>query len=214
MTRELAHLCVVACDLNGAIGLPDGRIPWQAPLDQHFFRHVTIGSVVWMGRKTFDSLKRPLPGRGNIVLTRRLLPESEDKSSPVVVVDSFEKVLPMAIKLRQDYPFLQGKPIFCIGGGSVYHAVVMNSVSEDYHVDGVILTRIPFRFEDAGVFFPLDRLGDFELLWESEGIDPHLRKSLKFQLWAAPKRKSFLKKTFNISLLEESLSKALKSCVK
>ena len=61
---------VVAAARNGVIG-SHGKIPWRLPDDQRFFKDVTSGHCVVMGRKTFDSLPKPLPNRENFVLTRR-----------------------------------------------------------------------------------------------------------------------------------------------
>ena len=61
---------VVAAAQNGVIGL-HGEIPWRLPDDLRFFMHLTIGHCVVMGRKTFESLDRPLPDRKTIVLSRR-----------------------------------------------------------------------------------------------------------------------------------------------
>ena len=62
------HL-IVARGRNGAIGL-DGKMPWHIPEDLKHFKTVTMGCPVIMGRKTWDSIGRALPGRTNIVLTR------------------------------------------------------------------------------------------------------------------------------------------------
>jgi dihydrofolate reductase len=61
---------VVAAASNGVIGLR-GKIPWRLPDDQRFFKKLTVGHCVVMGRKTFDSLPRPLPDRKTLVLSRQ-----------------------------------------------------------------------------------------------------------------------------------------------
>jgi dihydrofolate reductase len=63
------HL-IVACARGGVIG-HEGRMPWHLPEDLAHFRRTTLGHPVLMGRRTWDSLGRPLPGRRNIVLTRQ-----------------------------------------------------------------------------------------------------------------------------------------------
>ena len=60
---------IVAVDEEGGIGR-EGRIPWYFPEDLMFFKFITLYNDVWMGRKTQDSLARPLPNRGNMVITR------------------------------------------------------------------------------------------------------------------------------------------------
>lgn len=60
---------IVAVSRNGVIGL-DNQLPWHLPEDLKYFKSVTMGKPIIMGRKTFDSIGRPLPGRTNIVITR------------------------------------------------------------------------------------------------------------------------------------------------
>ncbi len=60
---------VVAADENGVIGR-DNKLPWRLPADLRHFREVTLGKPVIMGRKTYESIGKPLPGRHNIVITR------------------------------------------------------------------------------------------------------------------------------------------------
>jgi dihydrofolate reductase len=70
MTTALAPLAlVVAIGNDGAIG-KDGRVPWRIPEDLRHFKNVTIGHAIIMGRKTWDELGRPLPGRRNLVVSR------------------------------------------------------------------------------------------------------------------------------------------------
>lgn len=59
---------IVAVDQNGGIGC-NGKIPWSCPEDQRFFRFITMGERVYMGRATYDSLSKPLSGRYNFVVT-------------------------------------------------------------------------------------------------------------------------------------------------
>ena len=67
MNQEI--VLVLARADNGVIGL-DGGLPWQIPEDMRHFKRLTMGTPMIMGRKTFDSLGKPLPGRRHIVLTR------------------------------------------------------------------------------------------------------------------------------------------------
>lgn len=60
---------IVAMDNNGVIGR-DGGLPWHLPADLGYFRDITMGKPIIMGRKTYESIGRPLPGRRNIVVTR------------------------------------------------------------------------------------------------------------------------------------------------
>ena len=60
---------IVAVSRNGVIGV-DNQLPWHLPEDLKYFKSVTMGKPIIMGRKTYDSIGRPLPGRTNIVITR------------------------------------------------------------------------------------------------------------------------------------------------
>jgi dihydrofolate reductase len=61
---------IVAADENGAIGL-GGQMPWHLPADLKYFKATTLGHPVIMGRKTYASIGRPLPGRRNLVVSRQ-----------------------------------------------------------------------------------------------------------------------------------------------
>ena len=85
----------------------DNDMPWHMPADLQHFKKVTLGKPVIMGRKTFESIGRPLPGRKNIVITRNL----DWKMDGVEVVNSPEN----ALKLVSDV-----KEVMVIGGGNIY----------------------------------------------------------------------------------------------
>ena len=65
---DAVSLIVARAD-NGVIGI-DNKLPWHLPCDLKYFKRVTMGKPVVMGRKTFESIGRPLPGRTNVVVTR------------------------------------------------------------------------------------------------------------------------------------------------
>ena len=96
-------IAVVAMDPNRLIGR-DGSLPWHLPEDLAFFKKTTLGHTVLMGRKTFESIGRPLPKRRNIVLTR-----DRSWSHPGVEV----------IHSPDEIPETEGK-IFVIGGADIY----------------------------------------------------------------------------------------------
>ena len=72
-TRQPRLIAIVAMASNRVIGR-DGKLPWHLPEDLKFFKRTTLGHPILMGRKTFDSIGRPLPGRQNIVLSRTMPP--------------------------------------------------------------------------------------------------------------------------------------------
>src|SRR6476661_5874836 len=99
---------IVAASLNHGIG-KDNQLPWHLPADLKFFKATTMGCPVVMGRKTFQSIGRTLPGRKNVVITRDKT-FNTDRAFDIVVVSSIEE----AIKSLQEE-----KEIFIIGGGEI-----------------------------------------------------------------------------------------------
>lgn len=99
---------VAAVAANGVIGR-DGRLPWHLPEDLKHFKRVTMGKPVVMGRKTFESIGRPLPGRSNIVVTRN----PDLKLEGATVVHSLEEAFSVAAELEPEETML-------IGGAQLY----------------------------------------------------------------------------------------------
>jgi dihydrofolate reductase len=97
---------VVATDLNGGIG-KDNKLLWHLPADLKFFKETTTGHPVIMGRKTFESVGRPLPNRINIIITRNL----NWKSDGVLNANSLDEAL--ALCPPDSSPKI-------IGGGEIY----------------------------------------------------------------------------------------------
>ena len=123
---------IVATALDRAIGR-GGTMPWHLKADLQYFKRITMGCPVIMGRTTFESIGRPLPGRQNIVLTRR--------SEPIegaVCVPSIEA----AYAAAGDAP-----RVFVIGGASVYKAAIDT-------MDRLFVTEIRTTVPDADAYFP------------------------------------------------------------
>lgn len=122
---------IAAVGKNGELGKDNGLM-WSLPGDMKFFRSTTSGSTVIMGRKTYESIGRPLPKRRNIVISR----------SPELKIDGAEVVYSLgdAIKLCEGDAYI-------IGGASVY--------KESFpFADEIILTEIDEGYDGADVFFP------------------------------------------------------------
>jgi dihydrofolate reductase len=132
-TEKLDLAIVVAADLNNGIGHKN-QLLCHLPDDLKYFKKLTSGSVVLMGRKTFESIGRPLPNRRNIVLSK-----SNFNAAGIEVFSSLEAALEI---LRQDAV----TKVFIIGGAQLY-TQYLNLV------DVVYLTRIHAEFE-ADAFFP------------------------------------------------------------
>jgi len=100
---------IAAVGRNGVIGR-DNQIPWRLPSDLKRFKALTLGHPVVMGRKTFQSIGRPLPGRDNIVVSRRAF-----RADGIVVVSSIEEALDVARAKAGE-----GGEVFIIGGAEIY----------------------------------------------------------------------------------------------
>lgn len=123
---------VAAVARNGVIGA-NGRLPWHLPEDLRHFRKLTLGHAVIMGRRTWESLGKPLPGRENIVVTR----SASCITSGAAVANSLESALALCA----------GEPVaFVIGGAELYAAALPLA-------SGLVLTEIQQDFE-GDVRFP------------------------------------------------------------
>jgi dihydrofolate reductase len=134
---------IVAIADNNAIGR-DNALLWHISEDLKFFKRTTSGCPVIMGRKTFESIGRPLPKRTNIVVSRGF-----DAPEGVVVVPSFEDAYKAASVAVDESSVVSGGPARCfvIGGGQIY-AQAMNDA------DRLIITHVHTVIEDADTFFP------------------------------------------------------------
>lgn len=94
---------IVAVSANGVIGL-DGGIPWHLPEDLKLFKETTMGHTLIVGRKTYQSIGRPLPGRQMIVLTR----QADYVAEGCQVVGSLEEALMIAREAGEDEAFVAG----------------------------------------------------------------------------------------------------------
>lgn len=110
MTVPVAMIAGVA--RNSVIGA-NGGIPWKIPSDMGFFKRTTMGKPIVMGRKQYETVGRPLPGRTNIVITR----QADYRPEGVVVVQSLEAALTRA----QQIAAVDGaSEVMVIGGGEIY----------------------------------------------------------------------------------------------
>ena len=140
---------IVAMASNRVIG-HQGDIPWRIPGEQKMFKEITLGHVVIMGRKTYESLACPLPGRTNIVVTRQTDYQAQDC---IIVQD-----LDGAIK---SCPADENEA-FIIGGGQLYHEAISSA-------DRIYLTVLP-REIPGDTYFPKIPEADFGIK-KSEFID-------------------------------------------
>jgi dihydrofolate reductase len=151
---------VVAAAENGVIGR-DGQLPWRLPEDLRRFRAMTVGHPVLMGRRTFLSIGRPLPGRHNIVLSR-----DPAFTAPGVTV---APTLAEAIAAAGLDPRSRARRLFVIGGADIYAQTMAIA-------DRIELTRV--HASPAGdTFFP----GPDPALFERIAADVH--PGFTFETW-------------------------------
>lgn len=127
---------IVAVAENGAIG-KDNRLLWRLSDDLKQFKALTSGHAVIMGRKTFESIGKPLPNRTNIVITRH---GKVSDSESVLTVNSIEKAIETAKEVEGN------EEIFIIGGGNIYEQSLGIT-------DKIYLTEVKVAI-DGDTFFP------------------------------------------------------------
>lgn len=134
---------IVAVDRNKAIG-KDGRLPWHYSADLKFFKQQTTGHACVMGRRTWLSLKKPLPQRLNIILSRAH--EIEPQPSVLLLRDK-PSVLALQAYLACD--------LYIIGGAEVFQSFLPE-------IERWIVTEIPLAVEGADAFMPANFLDGFK----------------------------------------------------
>lgn len=135
---------IVATDLKNAIG-KENQLLWHLPADLKFFKATTMGCPVIMGRKTYESIGRLLPGRKNIIVSR----DTQYKVAGAEVFNSLDKAF-KASKTEEK--------VFIIGGAEIY-TQAMPHVQEFYR------TLVKHEF-DADTFFPRIDHDLFNLVWQ------------------------------------------------
>jgi len=147
---------IVAMGKNNEIGKRN-ELLWNLPADMKHFKKTTYLHTVIMGRKTFESIGRPLPNRRNIVITR----DTKYKAQGVEIVKSIEK----AIALFQDI----NEEIFIIGGGEIYNQAIK-------YADKLYITHINEEFSEADTFFPKINKDKWEKIESEEYKKDNLNK--------------------------------------
>ncbi|MEM7262589.1 MAG: dihydrofolate reductase [Planctomycetota bacterium] len=127
---------IVATDLDGVIGR-DGTLPWRLPADLAYFKRTTMGCPIIMGRKTYESIGRPLPGRQNVVLTR----DASFVADGCDVVTDLDAALAAVGEVDE---------VFVIGGAQIY-AAFLDRADRLHHT--VVHTRVAgdtrFDFDES-----------------------------------------------------------------
>lgn len=156
---------IAAAAENYAIGR-DNQLLWTLPNDMKFFKNTTWGMPVVMGRKTYESLGKPLPGRINIVITRN----TDWKAEGVLVAKDITEAITIA-------EVSNCKEIFVIGGGEIYWQSMTVA-------DRIYLTRVHTEFPDADTYFPDIEEAEWKLIsnedFEQDGKHAY---AYSFQIW-------------------------------
>jgi dihydrofolate reductase len=155
---------IVAVSSNNVIG-KDNKLPWHLPNDLKYFKNTTWAMPIIMGRKTYESIGKPLPGRTNIVISRN----GDWRADGVESVQSLD----MAIELAHH---LQVKELFIIGGAEIFNSSLPLARK-------IYLTRIHQEFE-GDVFFPNVNEDNWNLV-SNRDCEPDEKNLYRhsFQVW-------------------------------
>ena len=137
MKDKMQFSLIVAMANNRVIGC-NNTLPWCLPEELRYFKSVTMGKPVVMGRKTFDSIGKPLPGRLNIVVTRN----ASWSFSGIEVASSLDQAKAIVLLMDESTP-----EVMVIGGSEIYGAAINQA-------DRLYITRVQASFE-GDTFFPV-----------------------------------------------------------
>ncbi len=147
-------ITIIAAMTRSRVIGKNNSIPWHIPEDFQHFKNTTLNQTIIMGRKTFESMGKPLPLRNNIVISSSM-PEAKG----VVVCKTPEEALAKAASLK--------KGIFIIGGAQIYNAfmplankMILSIIKKDYDGD----TFFPNFSEDDWIIESRDNRKDFEII--------------------------------------------------
>lgn len=160
---------VVAASENNVIG-DNGNLPWHLPKDLKFFKDLTWGMVIIMGRKTYEAIEKPLPGRVNVVMTSKADWEREG----VLVAHTVNEALRIAKSTNcKDY--------YVIGGGEIFKEFLPIT-------DRIYMTRVHAEVE-GDAFFPEFSTNEFHLVSSKryEKDEKH-QFSFTFEVWDKVKK--------------------------
>ena len=159
----ISHL--VAASENNVIG-KNNQLLWTLPNDMKFFKNTTWGSVVIMGRKSFESMGKALKGRINIVITR----QQDWKADNAIVVKTLDDSIKKAVEATD------AKEIFVIGGGQIFHEALPRT-------NRVYLTRVHTSI-DGDAYFPELKPSEWKLTSQQNfPADDKHAYAYSFELW-------------------------------
>lgn len=141
---------LVACDENRVIG-KDNQLIWHLPADLKRFKSLTTGHVILMGRKTYESIGKPLPNRTTIVITR----QADFQAEGTITAHSVEEAILKAKSLSRE-------DIFIVGGAEIYTVSMALA-------DQILLTQLHDIFE-GDAFFPEISTETWEIVYRERGL--------------------------------------------
>ena len=155
----MKKIIISAVAKNGVIGRSNGEMPWHVKEEFQHFKNTTLGFPILMGRKSFDTLGKPLKGRLNVVITNN--PEYKVPFEEVKIFHSLKNAVDYFESLKQEQ-------IFIIGGGQIYKQAISLA-------DEMIISIMDFEAE-GDVFFPVidekvwevkssEKREQFEIIW-------------------------------------------------
>lgn len=143
-------IIISAVAKNNVIGKSNGEIPWHINEEFQHFKKTTLGFPIIMGRKTFESLKQPLKGRLNIVITSN---KNYNIENEIKIFNSINDALEFCKTLNTE-------KLFIIGGAEVYKQALN-------FADEMIISYMNFN-ADGDIFFPDFRIEDWQIISEEE----------------------------------------------
>jgi dihydrofolate reductase len=144
----MKKIIIVATDENNVIG-KDNQLIWHLPADLKHFKNLTMGFPIIMGRKTFESIGKPLPGRTSVIITRN----KDYQQEGAMVVNSLEE----AFKQLD----LNTEKCYIIGGGEIYNQAIEMA-------DELEITKVHHQFEGDTFFPAID-----ENIWTIKSLEKH-----------------------------------------
>lgn len=140
---------IVAMDENRIIG-KDNTLPWYLPADLQYFKKITMGHPILMGRKTYESIGKPLPGRENIILTRN----ADYQHEGITVISDMKDAVAYADALDDE--------VFVIGGAEIFKQLLADSKR-------IYITQIHHSFE-GDTYFPELNMSKWQTVSRTTGI--------------------------------------------
>jgi dihydrofolate reductase len=162
---------VAAMSLNRVIGV-NGHLPWRLPADLARFKRLTVNHAVIMGRKTFDSIRQPLPGRSNVVITRQ-----RGWGGPGVhVAHGLDEAIEVAARL--DAAAHRQHELMILGGADIYRLALPQA-------QAIQLTVVETNV-DGDAYFPEIDPARWTLVHEEpRAADDRNTLAMRFQAWQA-----------------------------